>query len=208
MNHETAVKGRAAERYVLAEMNPQERDAFEEHFFSCGPCAEEIRLLSVFVENAKAVLREPGEPWPLQRSAPPARPPQRWFGGLFPSFAMGGLATFFAVMLAVQVGTNHQLLEARLAPAIVLHGQSRGAIPPIAAGQPLNLLIALEEPVQGPQIAAEIRDEAGAVVKRIAASLSTASAESGLSLYMPDPKLKPGRYAVVIGTTQYPFEVR
>ena len=36
MNHVEAVKTLAIERYLLEEMTPEERDAFEEHFFSCA----------------------------------------------------------------------------------------------------------------------------------------------------------------------------
>src|SRR2546422_610857 len=38
-----AVETLALERYLLGEMPGEERDAFEEHFFSCAECAEEAR---------------------------------------------------------------------------------------------------------------------------------------------------------------------
>src|SRR5262252_5269488 len=43
MNHREAVETLALERYLLDEMADQERDAFEEHFFSCAECAEDAR---------------------------------------------------------------------------------------------------------------------------------------------------------------------
>src|SRR6476646_7470388 len=58
MDHETAIRVGAAERYFLGEMTGADRDAFEEHYFMCPECAEDVRALTVFSANAKAVFRE------------------------------------------------------------------------------------------------------------------------------------------------------
>ena len=209
MNHEGAVKSRAAERYILSEMQTSERDAFEEHYFECEACADDVRALATFVENAKAVLAEPTEPLPLREGG---REPTRerasgfWLGWLRPQLAMAGLAALFAVALPLQFSTVQRLKAPRLTEAAVLHGVSRGEVPAVRKGEPLLLLIALEEPIQGGDVAAEIRGADGSVKHRIGAALK--ASEGGLSLYVPEPRLDPGRYTVVIGKTQYPFEVR
>ncbi len=56
MDHIEAVRTRAAERYALKQMTPAEIEIFEEHFFTCQECAEEIRWISVFEQNAKKVV--------------------------------------------------------------------------------------------------------------------------------------------------------
>src|SRR5689334_11011674 len=43
MDHLEAVAAGMVERYVLGELDSPERDAFEEHFFSCEVCAVELR---------------------------------------------------------------------------------------------------------------------------------------------------------------------
>src|SRR5262249_28456042 len=43
MDHNEAVSTLAAERYLLGEMTPAERDAFEAHYFDCVDCADDIR---------------------------------------------------------------------------------------------------------------------------------------------------------------------
>src|SRR5260221_4650415 len=43
MEHAEATESMAAERYLLGEMTPEDRDAFEEHFFGCGACATDVR---------------------------------------------------------------------------------------------------------------------------------------------------------------------
>src|SRR5438094_2310870 len=57
MDHDTATRMNAPERYFLGELSGEDRDAFEEHFFSCLECTEDVRALTVFAANAKAVLR-------------------------------------------------------------------------------------------------------------------------------------------------------
>ena len=41
--HLAAVDSQAAERYILDELEPAERDAFEEHFFDCIQCSSDVR---------------------------------------------------------------------------------------------------------------------------------------------------------------------
>src|SRR5438093_13705827 len=56
MDHEEAIKLRAAERYILQELSPDERDDFEEHYFMCVECADEVRSVFALAHNAKSVF--------------------------------------------------------------------------------------------------------------------------------------------------------
>src|SRR5229473_2866172 len=58
MDHETAVRTGATERYFLGHLTGEDRDSFEEHYFMCPECAEDLRALTIFAANAKAVFRE------------------------------------------------------------------------------------------------------------------------------------------------------
>jgi hypothetical protein len=58
MDHQTAIRIQAAERYVLEEFSPEERTEFEEHYFDCPECAEEVRSATIFTANATQALRE------------------------------------------------------------------------------------------------------------------------------------------------------
>lgn len=60
MNHHEAVERHAADRYVIGDMSPAERSEFEEHFFECSECADEIEVGVVFAANARAVLADTG----------------------------------------------------------------------------------------------------------------------------------------------------
>ena len=54
MDHQQAVATLASERYLLGEMNVQERDAFEDHFFSCVDCGEDVRAAAAMRDAVKA----------------------------------------------------------------------------------------------------------------------------------------------------------
>jgi len=56
MDHKFAIKKQFAERYLLGELAETERDAYEEHFFECQICAEEVQTGSQFVHAAREVF--------------------------------------------------------------------------------------------------------------------------------------------------------
>ena len=61
MDHQEAVNTLASERYQLGEMSERERDAFEEHYFSCAICAESVRVGALIEGGARAGLIAPDE---------------------------------------------------------------------------------------------------------------------------------------------------
>src|SRR5262245_30364617 len=89
MDHEVAAKTHAVERYLLGDMPATERDAFEEHYFTCVECAEGVRSGSELTHDLKALLQE-------HPSRPQVSPPSwsSWLRApvLVPSFAALALA--------------------------------------------------------------------------------------------------------------------
>ena len=57
MDHNEAVRIQATEKYVLGELPPPLRNDFEEHFFECQECAQNVKAAAEFVDNVRAVLR-------------------------------------------------------------------------------------------------------------------------------------------------------
>ena len=53
MDHEYAIEHHSIEQYLLGEMNGHDREAFEEHYFSCPECAEAVRTGVYFADNAR-----------------------------------------------------------------------------------------------------------------------------------------------------------
>lgn len=98
MDHNEVVRQKLTERYLLNELEGQERDEFEEHFFECSECAFDIRAASEFVESSKVILGQPAEEVaPVGRETrEPAR--SSWWAWLRPQFAGVALALLIAVV--------------------------------------------------------------------------------------------------------------
>jgi hypothetical protein len=58
MEHEHAMKTNAAERYLLGELTETEADSFEDHFFDCRVCAEDIRQGVRMLDAGRAVVKD------------------------------------------------------------------------------------------------------------------------------------------------------
>ena len=70
MDHQSVVDRNLTERYLLDELDSAETAAFEEHFFECPLCAEDVRRGSRMVANLKAVLREEAAAIPVIEIGP------------------------------------------------------------------------------------------------------------------------------------------
>src|SRR5258705_5950403 len=52
VTHQEAVDTLATERYLLDDITGADRQAFEEHFFSCEVCADDLRTASAMLQGA------------------------------------------------------------------------------------------------------------------------------------------------------------
>jgi hypothetical protein len=159
MDHETAIRMSAAERYWTNDLSSGERDQFEEHFFSCPECAEEVRWERIFAANAKAIFRD-------EARRPKAK---RWWvlniQPLFarPAFGVSALANVaLAAGIAFMVGEIRTISSPHLGvaiavPTVVRSEQKPVAVPP--GTQVVSLSFAL--PRQFPQYAYSIIPEGG-----------------------------------------------
>jgi len=53
IDHQDAVKSLMAERYLLGELKAGEREAYEEHLFSCDACFEQVKAGTEFVGHLR-----------------------------------------------------------------------------------------------------------------------------------------------------------
>ena len=58
MDHNEAIRLQAAVKYVLGELSPVQRDAYEEHYFDCAECASDLKAAAAFVDTTREVLRQ------------------------------------------------------------------------------------------------------------------------------------------------------
>jgi hypothetical protein len=120
MDHLDAEQIKAVERYMLGDLTVSEVEEFERHFFDCPQCSEELRALTVFQENARAVFAEQDlTPVPVSVTVPQSA--ASWWSGFSPfshrqwavgafSMALGGLLIgIFAGYLAF---ASHESMQA------------------------------------------------------------------------------------------------
>lgn len=58
MNHAEALQSQCTERYLLGEMSSEEQLEFEEHFFDCRECADDVKAAVAFTDNTRALLQQ------------------------------------------------------------------------------------------------------------------------------------------------------
>jgi hypothetical protein len=99
MDHNEAVRLQAAEKYLLGTLPKEQHAAYEEHYFDCSACAEEIKATVAFLESARQVVREEvPEVVGVKRLVPGAQTTGGWFAWLRPAFAV---PVFAALLLLV-----------------------------------------------------------------------------------------------------------
>lgn len=148
MEHNQAVADMAAEKYVLGELGNGEREQFEEHYFSCPDCAQDVRDLASLAEGTRVLLHtQPlnSQPMNSQSTMEPAQPrasrwPDAW---RLPWLQPGGLAWAGALLL-VAMFAGYQTLQvwklsrAQTLTSFLLLPDARGeatSIPVVRIGQ-------------------------------------------------------------------------
>ena len=199
MDHETAVQQKATERYFLGELTGADRDGFEEHFFMCPECAEDVRAMTVFSANARAVFRE--------ESAPPVVP----MGAFLSTLSSRAFWLSAALNVVLVSGLGYTLLKVtpemrqELAAArdpqfvqdVPVLGLSRGEVVVREIAPTTRRVVFsfyLREQFQN--ISYELKDASGAVGQRrsLPAPPREDSSESHLSISTAG--LKPGDYEI------------
>jgi hypothetical protein len=205
MEHEEAIATLAAEKYVLSEFSAEQREQFEEHFFSCPECAEDVRTLSQFKANARVVL---GEPAVYSRAiARPARS-WRWLDSISawwaqPNYAWGTLAVLLAVTTVtggLRVVELNKQLQPQAVSSFVLRPETRGEIISIAPQQ-LGPFVLLEVDVPGAsgELAWELQS-AGSKDALFTGTATAPPAGASFKLLLPSDKFGRGEYLLVISS--------
>jgi hypothetical protein len=140
MDHEVSIRTQAAEGYLLGDLPPAEREAFEQHYFECAECAQEVRLGFQFGENVKAEFRR--EARALGHAARRTRRAV-WFAWLWPAGLAPAAACFALAVLAYQNLLEIPPLRARAGrlerpvalATTVLASASRGSLRSIAVSK-------------------------------------------------------------------------
>jgi len=120
MDHNEALQSQACEKYLLGELSSAERDAFEDHYFSCAECAAQLRSAAEFLSASREILAAAPERASEATLKPDyVRPPRGWFPWLNPLVAgpaFAALLLFIAYQNFVTIPRYKQSASPRVLP--------------------------------------------------------------------------------------------
>jgi hypothetical protein len=213
MDHEQAAAIKAAERYVLDELSPAERDEFEDHYFCCQACAEQLRETAAFADNAAAVFRSRGAA-EFARAREPfwaawLRRPQWAFAAALAFLILAAAELIYIRGLRVQLAAvlaPQAVLSNTLQPVTRSEG-NRIAVPQGSAF--FEVAIDVDPEAQATAYTYEIRTAAGELVARGPAAAPPPGAP--INLLLPAGLFRAGSYALTLkpaGSAVPPQEFR
>jgi hypothetical protein len=206
MDHAQAIRSGAAEKYLLDELDEAERSQYEEHFFDCQECAEDVMSGAAFVANAEAVLpsfaregvvqKENGRPrgagwtalfWPAPVGMAAALVLSLGLGIYQAAVVAPGLRQEIAEAEGIQPATMHFLSLSRSGSSVVRLGKDTRA---------LGLTLSTGSTGSFAYYRCELQDPGGRVVKAV--TLPAPAKGDELNLVMHAKSLSPGPYVLVL----------
>ncbi len=208
MDHREAISTKASDRYLLGEMGEPERFAFEEHYFQCRECAEDVRAGDILARGIRAAARE---------DTPRAVPaPLGWWNRRAPMFFPSAAAAALACVAGYQAMVTIPNLRAPQAVApLVLRAAARGDEQTVTARGGAFTVFSLDvnaaEP--GAPLRYEIGPEGGAA--RLQGAAVAPPPGAPLLIVAPSANLRAaGAWDLVLRSpdgreiARYPFQIR
>lgn len=204
MEHNIAIETRAAERYVLGDMNEADASEFETHFFDCGECARNVRDTAAFADNARVVFDEDERKAEIARQAAA----RRRFGWRKAAIALPYAATvFLGSILGYQTLVTIPELIGLTAPRVVKPTVLRAVradptVVEIGAGeQTFILVIDVNSPESYDGYVLDFDDASATNVQSVNAEPPQDPQEPTLIVSLPSADFPSGRYTMTLGGT-------
>ena len=208
MNHQLAEETHMVDKYLLNELSETERLEFEEHYFDCQICADELKKNTIAVDNLKQVLLEEQEKPSEKRVSVRADSAGSWLNWLRPASL---IPAFAALALAVVVGyqnlvsipglTRPQVLE-----TVPIASTARDSGPIVAIDRKLpmfNLSFDVDSPQAYPAYICDFQNEDKGSVLSVDSGPRKVAAFN-LELLLPARQFPPGRYVMILRPASQP----
>jgi hypothetical protein len=222
MDHSEATERGAVERYVLGDLTVSEVEEFERHFFDCPQCSEELRMMAVFQDNARAVFIEQG-PTPSRVVAAVEKPPRvSWWTRLGPWVAVPAMAALaIGIFAGYEAGMRNPAGSPQEISPYPLYAASRGeetVIAPPAGAQFYELYMDRTWDTEFASYRAVVRGDSPNGPERWSIKLAAPAPGKAIHILTPVRALGSGRYVMTIygiggdgrevETGRYPFTLR
>ncbi len=202
LDHLIATKRNIAGRYMLGELSPAEREKFEEHYFNCRECAEDVRDLLAVSSNSRAVLVQ--MPDYDEPAAAMGRKGSNWFQSFRfspqPAYVMASalaLCVLTVVTTLQSISLRGQLVPQAVAE-VALHPDARGEETEIGAQQTGQFLVlSADVPLAAPKLQWQVRGVASQTPLMEGAAPGPTPG-SPFCLLIPASRLTRGRYVLAV----------
>ena len=219
MDHTQALARKASERYLMGEMSEPERFEFEEHYFDCQHCAEDVRTGAALARGIRAVGREDAAVAAACRGRAAGAGAWKMVGLAYPGSVdsyRGGCHVGLRGWLPVNSSRFPGLSGSRALSPVVLRAAARGDEQTIdlRSGQPFSVLsLDVNAADPGAALRYEIEPEGG--TPRVTGSAVAPAPGSPLLVVVPHAKLDlAGRWTLVLRKPEgaeiarYPFQFK
>lgn len=201
MEHSQAIEMNAPDRYVLGQLSAAEADAFEEHYFDCAACADDVRLGMTIMEGGRLLVRETSEPVAPSVPVAPVVPidsRSRWSKWIPASAAAAVLALAGNFMLLTRMQNVAPRVASVAAVQVSFHGAKRVATDPVPVLQlPKGGIALLSVDVPPPEEHAGYEARVLRGNERVETyDVAPTLLQDTLNITLPDPG--PGTYDLVI----------
>ena len=199
MDHHQAVKSQVCEKYLLGELSPELRDAYEEHYFSCAECAMQLRSAAELIGAGQQILARTPAIGAKVHGAPK---PGGWFKWLQPAIAIPVFASLLLLVgyqNFVTIPHLKQAVSPRVLPMFsLISANTRGETAPefvTRPDEPLGLYVDVPADATYSTYDIRLEDPNGKTIPL--RSLSYAEAQK-TQVFVVNPGKTAGRYSLII----------
>lgn len=199
MTHADAIRLYAAERYVMGELSPAERDSYEDHYFSCVECAQEVTAASRLGEQVRTAGLNIAQPVQVSRNKPRTKGVfLHWLSGPLPAWSVAAMLGF--ALLRQSPAPDKALTPTALISYNLTHLGSRSAeqiqiIRPVA-DRPFTLLIAI--PPDPSAVSFEVAVVGTDAKEKLRVPIAVDQANDTVQLLADSSILPPGDYQLMV----------
>jgi hypothetical protein len=224
MDHLEAVRIGAAERYLLGELSPDLREQYEEHFFGCLECAQDVRAGAMFVDGARDILLSEKGYAPARVA--PKEPSRSWWAAFLRPAILAPVMALLLLFAAYQnivviPGMSKALSESSTPQTIqsfsLASANSRAGGPfsiNIPQRKPFTLFVDIPVDNRFAFYTCDLETESGTLI--VSSRVSSDEAKEAVQMLIPSTHLAAGKYAMVVRghqlageaiseVTRYPF---
>src|ERR1700761_5017767 len=199
MDHGEAMQMQVIDKYLLGELSASQVNEFEEHYFDCEECANDLRISSQFLDATKKVMASDRAVAPL-----PVKRSRGWLPsgyGIAASIALLGCVLYQNTVTIPQLraGMSAGIASQALAffPLTGLGSRSAdGTVISPPPGKPFALVFDIPPHDNIAEYRCQIFNSDGSPV--VSVNLSQATASKTVSLLVSASVLKPGSYQLAI----------